>query len=213
MEKNRQARAEATRRQLVDAAREVFAERGYGGATVAVITERADTAHGTFYLYFKNKEAIFLHVISDVLEDLYQHSFTPIEDLPGHFDASRSRERIAGFVAVFSRHGGIWRALLEGALASKVVQEHWMTERRRFIDAVAYRWEVFQEGGTLQPFDTQMAATALSAMLEWVAFTSVVFGQYPGQEDGDAADGQGLSDPKVAEALTDLWVRALGMGR
>ena len=55
VETNRQARAEATRLQLVQAASGVFADRGYRGATVAAITERAETAHGTFYLYFEDK--------------------------------------------------------------------------------------------------------------------------------------------------------------
>lgn len=212
-DKGGRSRGEATRGHLLAAARTVFAERGYGGTTVASITAAADTAHGTFYLYFKNKEAIFLHVISDVLDDLYLHSFTPIDELPDHHDPKRSRERIAGFLGAFARHGAIWRAILEGALASRVVEAHWMEQRQRFVGAVAERWEVFQDSGSLPPFDTDLAANALSSMLEWFAFTSVVFGQGPGA-DGEGRDpGEGMADPAVIDGLAALWAKALGMAR
>ena len=48
----RQAQAAATQEQLLRAARGVFAARGYKDTTVGAITKAANTAHGTFYLYF-----------------------------------------------------------------------------------------------------------------------------------------------------------------
>ena len=56
----RQERAAATQSQLLEAAREVFCERGYQATSVAAITDAASTAHGTFYLYFRNKEDVLL---------------------------------------------------------------------------------------------------------------------------------------------------------
>ena len=65
----RHQQAAATRRQLLDAAREVFEARGYRATTVGGITDRASTAHGTFYLYFRNKEDAFCQVIESVIVD------------------------------------------------------------------------------------------------------------------------------------------------
>ncbi len=209
MDSNRQARAETTRLQVLAAAREVFRERGYGGATVAAITQRAEIAHGTFYLYFKNKEAVFLVLISDVLEELYQHSFTPIEAFSGPYDPVRTRKRIAAYYAVFSRHGRLWRAVLEGALASPTVEEHWMTERRRFTQALATRWEMLQSDGAIRPFDTHATAVALASMLEWFALTTLAFG--PQLEPFVVGGGtEALQDERAIDALVDIWTRAIG---
>lgn len=50
---------------LLHAAVAVFGERGYHAARVSDIVGRAGVAQGTFYLYFANKEAIFLQIVDD----------------------------------------------------------------------------------------------------------------------------------------------------
>ena len=48
-----------TRRRLLEAAEQVFAERGYHDASIVKIAEAAGVASGTFYIYFKTKQEIF----------------------------------------------------------------------------------------------------------------------------------------------------------
>jgi AcrR family transcriptional regulator len=48
----------ANRAAILDAARDVFAEIGYGAATVRDIVRRTDLATGTFYNYFPDKESV-----------------------------------------------------------------------------------------------------------------------------------------------------------
>ena len=55
------------RAQLVQAAQEVFAQRGYHAATVDDITRAAGVAKGTFYLYFEEKREIYYEVIRGFL--------------------------------------------------------------------------------------------------------------------------------------------------
>ena len=49
----------ARREEILDAARRVFAERGFKGTTIADIAEAAGIALGTIYLYFSSKDAVF----------------------------------------------------------------------------------------------------------------------------------------------------------
>lgn len=49
----------ARREEILDAARRVFAERGFRGTTIADIAEGAGIALGTIYLYFPSKEDVF----------------------------------------------------------------------------------------------------------------------------------------------------------
>lgn len=49
----------SNRQAIIDAARNVFAELGYGTTTVRDIIRATDLASGTFYNYFKSKEEVF----------------------------------------------------------------------------------------------------------------------------------------------------------
>lgn len=58
-------RAEATRQALLDAAREVFAERGYAAASVVDVVQRADASVGSLYHHFGGKVDLFLALWED----------------------------------------------------------------------------------------------------------------------------------------------------
>lgn len=58
------------RARLVAAARAVFAEMGYGAASVRDIVRRTDLATGTFYNYFEDKDAIFAAVVGELTDEL-----------------------------------------------------------------------------------------------------------------------------------------------
>jgi AcrR family transcriptional regulator len=49
----------SNRQAIIDAARRVFAELGYGATTVRDIIRATDLASGTFYNYFKSKEEVY----------------------------------------------------------------------------------------------------------------------------------------------------------
>ncbi len=58
------------RRQILDAARKVFAEKGYHDAHVSDVIAAAGIARGTFYLYFESKSAVFLELLEELLREL-----------------------------------------------------------------------------------------------------------------------------------------------
>jgi AcrR family transcriptional regulator len=61
----REATKQANRAAILDAAREVFSDLGYGAATVRDIVRRTDLATGTFYNYFPDKEAVFRALLEE----------------------------------------------------------------------------------------------------------------------------------------------------
>jgi len=56
------------RREIIDAAFECFADRGYHATGIADIATRLGMGHGTFYRYFDNKRDIVEHVITDLID-------------------------------------------------------------------------------------------------------------------------------------------------
>ena len=56
-----------TRSRVLDAAVELFAERGYDGTSVAQVITRAGVAKGGFYHHFASKEALLYEVYGDLI--------------------------------------------------------------------------------------------------------------------------------------------------
>jgi AcrR family transcriptional regulator len=59
----RVAQGQLTRRQLVDAATRVFAERGYDAASVEAVLAATGVSRGALYHHFKGKDALFAAVL------------------------------------------------------------------------------------------------------------------------------------------------------
>jgi AcrR family transcriptional regulator len=70
IEERRKLEKKMRRQQIMDAAKNVFASKGFGGATVEDITEKAELSPATLYLYFKNKDELFASLNIRMLEAL-----------------------------------------------------------------------------------------------------------------------------------------------
>jgi AcrR family transcriptional regulator len=69
----RRAREKAQRRrEILDAARQEFFERGFHRPTVDDVAARAEVSKGTIYLYFGSKEEILAHLLLEGLNELLQ---------------------------------------------------------------------------------------------------------------------------------------------
>ncbi len=74
---------------ILDAALEVFAERGVEAATMQEIAERADTSIGSMYRFFADKQSLFQAVVDrvaaterELLETVFEGAFDePLSDL------------------------------------------------------------------------------------------------------------------------------------
>jgi TetR/AcrR family transcriptional repressor of uid operon len=62
------AKADETRRRIVRAAREVFSERGYDGATFQAIAVRADLTRPAINHYFSSKRVLYREVVDQTNE-------------------------------------------------------------------------------------------------------------------------------------------------
>ena len=60
------------RQEIIVAARDVFAERGFNEATLEEIASKAEFGKGTLYGYFQNKSDLFEAVILEGLDDLLE---------------------------------------------------------------------------------------------------------------------------------------------
>ncbi len=61
-----QARAEATRRRILDVSVGLFKERGFSGTSLNQILRRANVTTGAFYYHFPSKDAVGFAIIDEV---------------------------------------------------------------------------------------------------------------------------------------------------
>jgi AcrR family transcriptional regulator len=192
----RQQQAAATAEQLLVAAREVFESKGYVATTVGAITEAANTAHGTFYLYFRNKDDVFGRVMAEVTGEMYREARAPSVRDP--YEALEVATR--GYLKVFQAHRSLWRCLIEGIHHSPAVEELWLGLRRPFVERIARNLDGLVASGDARPMDTTVTAHALGSMVEWFAFAHFVLNE-PAQ--------QARTLEEVAHTLTDVWFHAV----
>ena len=194
----RAAQAEATRDLLLATARDVFSERGYHNTSVGAITAAADTAHGTFYLYFRNKEDVFAQVVQGVVLEMYDGMGPLKQDARG---PELIRRLMRGTLEMYVTHAGIWRCLLEAVFTSPAIDALWREIRAGFISQMARTMAEFQQAGKVRDdIDPVLAANAIGGMLEWAATTTFVLRMPP-------VENASLDD--TVETLVDLCYFAL----
>lgn len=93
----RERRKELVRRALLDAAVELFAERGIGATRVEDITERADLGKGAFYNYFASKDSLVAELLHEGIELLESRYLKDLKGQPG------TEERLSSFVYLHDR--------------------------------------------------------------------------------------------------------------
>jgi AcrR family transcriptional regulator len=149
-------------RQLLDAGVEVFASKGYFAARVDDIVKLARTSHGTFYLYFSNKEELFRALAAEVSDEMQAlaESLGPLE--PGPEGEARLRAWIARFADLYERYGPVIRAWTEAEIGSHEFGRLGNDVLVRFTRVLTTR--IAQ---TASPdLDSTIAAVALVAMFE-----------------------------------------------
>jgi AcrR family transcriptional regulator len=82
VERKLTARGRERRRQILDQAARLFAERGYHPTAVADIVDSLGVGKGVFYWYFESKEDLFLEILAASSQDLRRLQQAAIGDEP-----------------------------------------------------------------------------------------------------------------------------------
>jgi len=71
------------KKEIIDAARKVFANKGFEKATISEIAEEADFSVGTLYNHFESKKALFDELINSQIVEIrqrFEHIYDKIEN-------------------------------------------------------------------------------------------------------------------------------------
>lgn len=180
----RRREAESRRQEILDAARKVFFESGYGGASMPRIAEAAELAPGTLYLYFPSKEALYVELLLEGYDILLERLKTAAKrpDLPAvlagrlvdvflKFAKTHPEYYDIIFFLIHRERSGGW----EGTFPAEVVQRA-RAKEEQCKEIVA---GVLERAGYTDPEARAATLDAVWSMLSGVIFH---FGADPGNE-------------------------------
>jgi len=177
---------------LLDAGLLVLTERGYHAARVDDIVRVADLSHGTFYLYFANKEDLFRALATECATEMTALAATlgPITpDAAGHGELARW---LAQFIATYRRYGAVIRAWME----DQVDRELMRVGLKAFAAINTSLQERFDEANPQHLHDPQAATAAMLAMVERLAYFT-------------SSRDLGFDDEAVVETLATMLHRGV----
>jgi AcrR family transcriptional regulator len=152
-----------TMRKLLDAAMVVFARRGYHAARVDDIVKVARTSHGTFYLYFSNKEDLLRALVAEAGEVVasLDSALGPVD--PGEQGWRELRRWMEQFSLAWQRYAPILRAWTDLALSDAELTAQGHAQAGAVSQTLACR---IAEHGPQPGIDANAAAEAVVAMVD-----------------------------------------------
>jgi AcrR family transcriptional regulator len=163
------ARGRDTKRRLLDAGESVLAEKGYHATRVDDVVKVAQTSHGTFYLYFANKEDLFRALALEVAEEMHElaEALEPLR--AGATGRARLQRWVRRFVDLYREHGAVICAWTEAEIGGSEFGRLGTDMLTRFTGAIVARI------GEVAPtdLDPAIATLAIVAMLERLNYYSM----------------------------------------
>jgi len=160
------------REAILQAARELFAERGYDGTATAEIAERAGVAHGTVFHHFQTKRNLLLEM-GKALADAYLADLEglPLTESTGWQSLERTlrfhfaflRQNSSGLVVMVRESPRVLDMAGRGAHAQHI---------RRCLESVrAIRRQILERGredGSLRPCPVEETLFLLESLLNGI---------------------------------------------
>lgn len=193
--------------QIVDAATELFAERGFAGTSLQDIAEATGLTRPALYHYFSSKEDLLSRLVSDITVgpagDLRRirrnESLSLVERLRG----------MAASIALLQAQGPARFRLIvrsEAELPAALAKTYHAGRRSVLREFTA----VVDEGvrsGELRPVDPRTAALGIIGLCNWVAWW-----HKPGSDEADRQVADALADMAVASVISHDRRETAGTG-
>jgi len=146
-----------TQQKILDAAIDVFAQKGYHDARVDEIVEVSKTSKGAVYFYFPSKQDIFLAIVDKFAALLAERLDQVIaQDAPG---VERVSAALQICLKTFEQYRSLAKVFLVQAAGLGVVFEDKQIEiHDRFARLIQKQLDDAVQEGDIPPIDTEVAA-------------------------------------------------------
>ncbi len=164
------------RREIMEAARAVFAEKGYTHATLDEIAQRAEYAKGTLYNYFEGgKEDILFAIFDEIYDDLcrlIQDAFSPETTQRRPFREA-FHDLVIAWIAFFIERQELFMILVKEAYRMVFDDDpgrasYFQMHSERMVNALTPAIEAAMQTGELRPLPAHAVAHMILGNLKGI---------------------------------------------
>jgi AcrR family transcriptional regulator len=162
------------RQKILNHARDVFARRGYHDAKIDEIVAAAGIARGTFYLYFKDKRAVFDEIVDRAFTQIGMAIVRVDPKDPGRTVADQVQENIRRIVTTLLEDRATTKILLTDAVGVDPAFDRKLHSFYEVVENLLV--ESLREGqdlGIVAPGDTRMFAHLMLGALKEILYQVV----------------------------------------
>jgi AcrR family transcriptional regulator len=166
-----------TIRRLLEAGLVEFDERGFTAVRVDDVVRRAKTSHGTFYLYFANKDDLFRTLLQDALHDMQVITYDFPVVTPNQAGRAALRSWIERFTDTYAKHATVIRILSQAEIVGEEVYGDGLRLLFRLSEAItqgmtagAGHGQTAAEPDSTPPEHAELTALACLMMLERINY-------------------------------------------
>ena len=192
-------KGQQTRQAIEQAARKLFAERGFHGTTLSDITSAASKSPAVFYRYFADKEDLLAALAQSFLHDIVTPSGVSLQLPETPDDNAFFVSVVTGYWNMFKQNIGIMIAVAQLAATQPRFAPVQNDFRRFGMDIVAASVRRAQEQGYGDDLDPEHTAAAIALLFE--NFTTVFV--------GTSGLGVEISDEDAIATLSRIWKKTL----
>jgi AcrR family transcriptional regulator len=152
----------ARRRQLLDAAMEVFVARGYHAAAMDEIADRAGVSKPVLYQHFPGKQELYLALLDESVEQLIEAVRTALRSTTDN--AQRVTATFSAYFGYVAEHRGTFRLVFESDFTNDpAVRERLDTADRKCADMIS---QVIKEDAGVADDDAHLLGISLVGMAQ-----------------------------------------------
>ena len=196
---NLSAKGRQTREAIAQAARTLFAERGFHGTTLSDITSAAGRSPAVFYRYYTDKEDLLAALAESFLHDVVTPSGLRLALPTSADDDAFFTTVVSGYWTMFTQNIGIMIAVAQLAATQSRFAEVQNEFRRFGMDIIAASVRRAQEQGYGGELNPEWTAAAIALLFE--NFTTVVA--------GNSGLGLNIDDENAIATLSRIWKKTL----
>jgi AcrR family transcriptional regulator len=190
-------RGEKTKQAFLDAAKRVFAEKGYFNAKITDISAAAGRSPGSFYNYYDNKESLLEDLAEDFINEVlgrarFVHRGDPYTSI---------KEVVTVYWDTYKEYVPTLIGLFHLSMTDARFAATWQQLRKHAVQNVMGGVRKAYRDGYARGIDEHAFASAIMSMLDFYCWTWLA-------NDGEPGFGP-IADDVAIETLSQVWYRTL----
>lgn len=182
---------------FLDAARQVFAEKGYFNAKISDIAQAAGKSSGSFYNYYESKEELLQALLDQFSTEVLEQSFQNRDADPEESIRAAAR----AYWITYRKYLAEMVGMFQMSMTDEAFAKRWREFRTIGIRAVLAGIKSAEQAGYRVGPRPELLASAIVSVLDSFCWVWMAAG---GEAEVDAPD-----DEEAIETLSTLWYRSV----